>query len=183
MALKVTFELEDKDLKYFRDLMKKAKVSAGKKDDDAVIAKAREVVASVDAKSVPLFVQTRLIKLNSLIDMVEDEEWKLDASERKNILSAIAYFAEPEDLIPDEVPVIGYIDDAIMIELVVTELRHELDAYDDFCRYRKENPKSVVAANRGEWLDGKRKALTTRMRRRRRAARARASGGTRSRLF
>ena len=70
--------------------------------------------------------------------MLEDDEWALEAQERRNVVGALAYFADPEDIIPDNIPVIGYIDDAIMIELVVKELRPEIEAFEDFCRYRRE---------------------------------------------
>ena len=48
----------------------------------------------------------------------------------------IRYFGDPEDILPDHIPVIGYLDDVIMIELVVRELAHVRDAYDDFCDYQ-----------------------------------------------
>ena len=47
-------------------------------------------------------------------------------------------------MIPDTIPVLGYIDDAIMIELVVKELRHEIEAFEDFSRYRRD----LAARNR-----------------------------------
>ena len=50
------------------------------------------------------------------------------------MLSGLAYLCDPEDLIPDDIPGIGMLDDAVMIELVFRELRHELDAYQDFMR-------------------------------------------------
>ena len=89
-------------------------------------------------------------------------------------VSALAYFAEPEDLIPDRIPGLGFLDDAIMVELVVRELRPELDAYADFCKFRKSRPKllgkSAAPIDREQWLDGRRKQLQSRMRRRRRPA-------------
>ena len=44
-------------------------------------------------------------------------------------------------MIPDDIPIIGFIDDAIMIELVVRDLAAEIDAYADFCDYKKTAPK------------------------------------------
>jgi hypothetical protein len=70
--------------------------------------------------------------------MLEDEEWQLPDTERARVHPALAYFCEPCDLIPDHVTALGFLDDAIMVELVVEELRHELEAYDDFCRFRTE---------------------------------------------
>ena len=52
------------------------------------------------------------------------------------MLNALAYFAEPDDLIPDQIPGLGFLDDAIMVELVVRELRHEIEAYEDFRVFR-----------------------------------------------
>jgi uncharacterized membrane protein YkvA (DUF1232 family) len=50
---------------------------------------------------------------------------------------ALVYFAVPGDAIPDDVPVLGFLDDAIMIELSARELQHEIDAYADFCEFRQ----------------------------------------------
>jgi uncharacterized membrane protein YkvA (DUF1232 family) len=185
MPLRVTFDLEDKDLRYFRASMKQAKSTAQQVSDDEILRKAEQMVEEVKASNVPLFVMQRIDQLNALIDMARDEEWALASSERKNVLAALAYFADPQDIIPDDVPVLGYIDDAIMIELVVTELKHEIDAFNDFCRYRKEekarnrNPD----LSRDDYLAMKRRELHSRMRRRRSGSRNGGARRTRIRLF
>ena len=82
----------------------------------------------------------------------------------------LAYFTEPEDLIPDHIPGLGFLDDAIMIELVVRELRHEIEAYEDFCRYREKIRSEQgrrKGVSRADWLEDRRRDLQTRMRRRR----------------
>jgi hypothetical protein len=58
-----------------------------------------------------------------------------------------------------------------MIELVFRELRHEIDAYEDFRRFRKELP-GALKRNRdpaafAARLERRRKQLMARMRRRR----------------
>jgi len=139
----------------------------------------------VKASKVPLFVMQRIEQLNALIDMARDQEWALASNERKNVLAALAYFADPQDIIPDDVPVLGYIDDAIMIELVVTELKHEIDAFNDFCRYRKEEKARNRNPNlsRDDYLTMKRRELHSRMRRRRSGSGSSGARRTRIRLF
>jgi uncharacterized membrane protein YkvA (DUF1232 family) len=184
MSLRVTFDLEDKDLKYFRNSMKQAREKAQQVDDETILAHAARMVEEVRDQDVPAFVRQRLDRLNALIDMARDEEWALASQERKNVLTALAYFAEPHDIIPDNIPVLGYIDDAIMIELVVSELKHEIDAFEDFCRYRNEersrnrNPD----LSREEYLAIKRRELHARMRRRRSAVRSRTGRASRTRV-
>jgi len=111
-----------------------------------------------------------------MVEMLEDSEWKLSGPDRSNVLNAMAYFAEADDLIPDSIPGIGFLDDAIMVELVVQELRHEIEAYNDFCNFRKAQEKSHGTKEdeitREEWLAGRRSQLHSRMRRRRRGKRA-----------
>ena len=181
MPFRVTFDLDDKDLRYFRANMKQAQAAAEKMSDEKVLTSAANLVAQIKNAKVPMFVAVRVAKLTALIDMVRDEDWQLPAKERKNVLSALAYFADPQDMIPDSIPVLGFIDDAIMIELLTAELRPEIDAYSDFCRYKKEA--GSQNANRGDFLASKRKALHGRMRRRRASAARGPSGRTRIRLF
>ena len=183
MSMKVTFELDSNDLRHFRAIMQRARESAEQADEAEIIAKARNLLEQMQAAEVPDFVEERIEKLGSLIAMVEDEEWKLTGPERGNVLAALSYFIDPEDIIPDAVPVLGYIDDAIMIELVVTELQHETDAFLDFCRYRAEEKARNRNPNlsRDEYLELKRHQLHQRIRRRRQAA-WRRSGDTRPRF-
>src|SRR3546814_19141450 len=58
-----------------------------------------------------------------------------------------------------------------MIELCVRELRHELDAYDDFCEYRahEATKRGVEPATVGQadWLESRREELVDRMHTRR----------------
>jgi len=89
------------------------------------------------------------------------------------VLNALAYFTEPEDLIPDHIPGVGFLDDAIMVELLVRELKHEIEAYIDFCDFRaKQQPKPGIKRktsdmSRDQWLAQRRDRLQSRMRRRR----------------
>ncbi len=184
MSMRVTFDLESKDLDYFRAVFRRARAAAEKADEAEIIGKARAVIEQVGNAETPAFVQHRIGKLASLIEMVEDPEWALASPERSNVLSALSYFAEPQDIIPDSVPVLGYLDDAIMIELVVRELHHEIQAFADFCRYREEEKARNRNPNvsRQEFLDVKRRHLQQRMRRRRGAAAKRPTGGRRPRF-
>lgn len=184
MPLRVTFDLEDKDLKFFRASIKRAKETAESASETDILARASEMVAEVKAQDVPAFVRERLDRLTALVEMAQDEEWALASKERKNVLAALAYFADPQDMIPDSIPVLGYIDDAIMIELVVSELKHEIDAFEDFCRYRKEEQSRNRNPNvsRDEYLAMKRRELHARMRRRRSATGSRAGSGRRTRV-
>ncbi len=183
MPLRVTFDLEEKDLKFFRASMQRAKQVAEKATEQEILARAGEMVDQVRSQDVPAFVQERLERLGALVEMARDEEWALASQERKNVLTALAYFADPEDMIPDDIPVLGYIDDAIMIELVVSSLKHEIDAFEDFCRYRKEERSRNRNPNisRDEYVAIKRRELHARMRRRRSSAGSR-TGGRRTRL-
>jgi hypothetical protein len=73
------------------------------------------------------------------------------------------------DVIPDNLPGLGYLDDALVAELVVRELGHDLDAYRDFCRYRAQQEQRGFKKNvkREDWLAAKRRQLFLRMKRRR----------------
>jgi len=183
MPLKVTFELSDKDLRYFRRMMAEVRESAKDTDEAEIVEAARKLRQQVALDEVPEFVSIRVAKLDGMIEMLDDAEWALSGSDRTRVVRALAYFAEPDDLIPDKIPGLGFLDDAIMVELVVEELRHELEAYHDFCHFRHSKQKllgkGVDRVTRERWLAARRKQLQTRMRRRRTRRRSRPGGGGR----
>ncbi len=167
MPLKVTFDLSDKDLKFFAAKASAVAERAAQKDEAALIAGAEQLIASM-TRETPVFVRDRVARLETMVAMLRDEHWQLGGKDRERVVKAIAYFAEPEDLIPDDIPTLGFIDDAVMIELVVRELRHELEAYDDFRKVQKSKRRVSKTMDRESWLALRRKQLHERMRRRRR---------------
>ena len=171
MPLSITIDLSDTDLDYFQEALRRAQSSAGVKSSREITDAAGKVLEAGKDNSVPAFIAERLSKLESLINMVHDEGWALGDDDKRRVLTALAYFAEPNDVIPDDVPVVGYLDDAIMIELCVRELKHEVEAYDDFVAFRRDEAEGrgmdPTTVGRTEWLEGRRQELQERMRRRR----------------
>ena len=174
MPLDITFTLSDADLDHFQAIVDKAK-SAMENDENAVNIEtaARQLINDAKSTDLPAFIDERLSQLQVVIDMVGDEEWKLSDEERRRVLGALVYFCDPEDLIPDHIPGLGFLDDAIYVELVIRELKAEIESYEEFVEYRDAEEKRRAEAGedtkvgREEWLADKRAALHARMRKRR----------------
>lgn len=168
MAFEVTFELKESDLEYFRNVMREAKSDAKSLTEAEILANAKSLSDNIKV-NVPTFVSERIKTLATLVAMIEDSEWNIPDEARADVLSALAYFSDPEDLVPDHIPVLGFLDDAIMIELVAEELKDDIEAFLEFCNYRlrEEGRHGDAAVTRDEWLHAKRKELHSRIRNRR----------------
>lgn len=166
MPIKVTFEISDADLDYFRATMRDAQAKVDGADGASIADAARRQARAMRSRRAPAFVQERIAVLETLIAMLEDGDWRLEGEPRGRVLGALAYFVEPNDLIPDAAPGIGLLDDAILVELVVQDLRPELDAYGAFCRFR-ETQEGEPAELRSKRLAAQRRSMYRRMERRR----------------
>jgi uncharacterized membrane protein YkvA (DUF1232 family) len=171
--MKISFELSDKDLRYFRQVLQKVRKGRSAGNEDVILSEAKALLDEVAETDAPQFVRNRIAQLGQLIEMLQDAEWRLEGADRKRVLNALAYFADPDDLIPDRVPGLGYLDDAIMVELVVQDLKHEIEAFESFVAYRKERKQKKLLSDDG--LEKRRVSLQGRMRRRRRGDRDRHS--------
>jgi uncharacterized membrane protein YkvA (DUF1232 family) len=56
------------------------------------------------------------------------------------MVSALIYFASPIDLIPDNVPVIGYVDDMAVITVCLKMVQSDIDEY---LEWREKNGKNI----------------------------------------
>ena len=188
MSIDITFTLNNEDLKRFEDIVLKAKTTleTGQGAQQVELA-AMKMVKEARATNLPRFIEERFAKLELLINMVSDTEWELEDKERNTILSALAYFCDPEDLIPDHLPAIGFLDDAIYVEIIIQELSAEISSYEEFFKYRaaeeirRKNKGLDTTVGREDWLADKRSVLHSRMRSRR--AGSSSSTGWRTRLF
>lgn len=134
---KVTFTLDESDANYFRSLYRQAKRGAKDLDANTVIHEARGIVKQVRAsKKTPPFVIDAIGVLADLVDLIQDDEYAAPKRVRDEVLAALAYFSNPEDLIPDHVPGLGFLDDAIMVKFIEEEFSSELWGYRKFRKLR-----------------------------------------------
>ena len=174
MSLDITIQLDDADLDHFIEAMKRAQANVSNLAPQAIVDAASKLLVDVPRTRVPHFVKDRLQSLDQMIQLVIDAGYGLPDEDRHRVLSCLAYFADPDDIIPDSVPVIGFLDDAIMIELCVRELKPEIEAYSDFVRYRNQEASrrgvdpGSLKTERVDWLETRRLEAHENMRRRRR---------------
>src|SRR5690606_37428550 len=94
-----------------------------------------------------------------------------------------AYFVNPNDLIPDQTPGLGFLDDAIVAEPLPRLLAHEVEATDEFVQSREpetERRRSAgppIDSTHAERRADRRAALHARFRSRRSSRSPLGSGG------
>jgi uncharacterized membrane protein YkvA (DUF1232 family) len=171
MPLDITFTLSDRDLERFKAIINSSRHAAEDQQGQlAIESSARKIVDLAMNADLPDFIASRLLQLKTLLQMMQDKEWGLAENEKARIMSALSYFANPADLIPDHIPGIGFLDDAIFVEIVISELAQELSAYNEFCDYRSAEESRLqaegadITADRESWLREKRDSLQAQLR-------------------
>jgi uncharacterized membrane protein YkvA (DUF1232 family) len=173
MALTVTLEFSEEELDYFRSLLHRVRSGSGQRPPHEIAAAAVAEVQRLRSTARSPFIRRRIDRVGRLAAMLEDPEWQLPEAERDRVLDGLAWVASADDLVPDNVPVLGLVDDAIMLELLLRELQHELDAYKEFDEYRRDEatrrdkPGVHRPVSKEDWLASRREALHARIRERR----------------
>ncbi len=172
--LEIRFTLGERDLRHFRRELGRALGAVDRRKEKQITAAAVDRIGRARASDPPDFVRERLDRVEQIVQMTYDEEWDLPAAVKTRILAALSYLASPAPIVPNAVPALGYLDDAIMIELVSQQLRHELDGWRDFCEFRHNEERNVFhrqgSISREQRALAKRKALRARIAKRESAA-------------
>lgn len=182
MPLRISFNLADADLRHFEEVAQQAQADTRRRSAQEIIAAARSMLEAAQRAQQAEFVRERFARLQTMLDMAGDAEWTLRPEDSQRLLNALACFGGPE---PSNGA--GFLDHAIMVELVSRDLEHDLAAYRDFCKLResqakRRRPGADQEASRIEWLTQKREELQKRMHERRKASMEKAGSSVR-RLF
>lgn len=166
MPLDITFTLSDRDLDRFKTIVEKARSTSTSSQSPAEIEKAAYKIVDVAMNNdLPDFIAERLLQLKVLLEMMKDDEWQLSDKDHDRITSALSYFSDPIDLIPDHIPGIGFLDDAMFVEIIIRELKAEIEAYNEFCIFREAEESRLSEQgldpneNREQWIGAKRDEL------------------------
>ena len=85
MGLRVSFELDDDDLKHFRLIMQEARRAASRVPPEDIVEAAEALLSAIDEKRVPGFITERMGKLRLMIGMLSDIEWRLPQQDARRV--------------------------------------------------------------------------------------------------
>ena len=131
----------------------------------ALAQRARERHAALAGIAMPGAVREPLAAVPSVADLLDSPHWQAEAAARDNLAGALAYFVDPDDLIPDDNARFGYLDDAFVLKLALAESRHEWFAWCDYVDYVAAHP-DEAGIDRETWMQRRRARLDQQLRRR-----------------
>lgn len=67
-----------------------------------------------------------------LFSMISDGKFKLQSSTKISVGGALAYVVLPTDVVPDFIPLMGWVDDALVLKLVMDSAKGEISRYRDY---------------------------------------------------
>ena len=110
-------------------------------------------LASMPSQAAQDVLDRRLRRIDELRRMLEDDCWDPPDSVRARLAKLMAYLDQDEDLIPDHEPLLGKLDDVLLLELAWPAFAAEAEDYRDFCAYRTETqPAGTGDEQRAAWI-------------------------------
>ena len=148
------------------------RVCPGTRDLQAgqIAAAARTLLFTDSRERGSASIARRIARVEELERMRADGGFALDTEVGARIRALLAYVENGDDLIPDNEPVVGQLDDAILVDLLLRDIGPELADYADFCAWRGAQAGTDGTAQTvdcDDWIDARRREIeATRERRR-----------------
>ncbi|RZA16345.1 MAG: DUF1232 domain-containing protein [Lysobacteraceae bacterium] len=102
----------------------------------------------------------RLTRIEQLRAMLDDDDWDCREAACQTVRKLLAYLDQGQDLIPDTMPLLGLLDDVILLELAWPAVSTEAEDYRDFCAYRNTTqPQGDGSQRREAWIRDRLDAL------------------------
>lgn len=138
------FHLTAASVDRFNDLLARLGRRAAPLDCDRLATAARELRDHTVGASEPACIVQRMNRLEAAAQMIDDGQWE-PADDAGNVAALMIQYAGGRfQLLPNSLPTVGHLDDAIAVEAAWPSLRTEVAAFLDYCRIR-----SLEASLRG----------------------------------
>lgn len=153
------YEVDSARLPLFNDAMRRMDPEASPLDTDQFVTAARRVLERYPTGVTPAFVESRMRAWDHLQQLAEDRDWRADADVLTRTNTLRDYINNPDDVLPDHLPSIGLLDDALLIDVALQNLRGELADYESFCHFRQVAADFAgidareTGLGRDEWLE------------------------------
>lgn len=150
------FLLETEALVHFNQLL--AKLHHFPLDCDQLATASRELTDRPAGDRFRESIEQRLQLANSVIRMITDGSWQPASEAVEPAHVVMDYVGGRDRLIPEGLPLVSQLDDAILVDAAWPQLADEVNCYLDFCRVRIIEAElrgcevSGVEFSRGDWL-------------------------------
>jgi hypothetical protein len=118
----------------------------------AQLAGLAQWLQALPADTAAATIELRLARAESLRRMLDDADWALPAGLAERGRRLLAYVERCNDLIPDDLPQLGHLDDALLVELSWSEFAGEVQDYLDYRRWcSHEHVRGTAEERRSAW--------------------------------
>jgi hypothetical protein len=154
-----SLELKETALNRFNQVTHKLDPDHEGFNADQIAGAARRVLRAAAKGQESTFIKVRMRRAGEVRAALNDGQWTIGEELRDKMSVLIDYLDhEANALIPNDLPVVGLLDDAILVDVAMNAVRDELDEYADFCRFRmaeagsRDVAASDVQIGREEWM-------------------------------
>lgn len=131
-----SFHLTAASVARFNGLLARLGRQAAPLDCDRLATAARELRDHACGAAEPACIQQRMARLQAAARMLDDSQWE-PTDEAGNVAALMVhYFNGRYQLLPNSLPTVGHLDDAIAVEAAWPSLQAEVTDFLDYCRVR-----------------------------------------------
>ena len=153
------WSLDREHVVHFDALLHEIHPDAPRVDADRIAQLAHWLLAMPETEARKVL-DERLARIEQLRAMLADPDWDCHEADCRRVRTLLDYLEQSDNLIPDRIPLLGKLDDVLLLELAWPALSAEADEYDDFRRYRdSEHPDGDGSTRRASWIRDRLAAL------------------------
>lgn len=132
-----SFEIDEEALDLFNELLARLDQHRAPIGRDQLVTAARDLADEPTEGRVSPCIHERMRRAGAIDLMLSDQAWAPEDAVVDPGHLVVSYVRERGDLIPDAIPKVGRLDDAIVVDTAWTSLAPEVRNYLDFCRLRQ----------------------------------------------